>query len=102
MRDWWRPDEAFLNGRTRAQVEKVAMESGASRRMGRLKDYKKSGLVSAVAKHFARAGEADAAPSPETALARAWLPDAMRFGPDHPEPEPTPPVAAVEAPPLAA
>jgi ParB family chromosome partitioning protein len=100
MRDWWRPDAMFLNGRTREQLEAVAVESGANRRMGRLKDYKKSGLVTALAKHFVRP---EPQPGSDAALGRGWLPEAMSFGPDRPEPEPTPPCAQAQDPaPLAA
>ena len=103
MRDWWRPDAMFLNGRTREQLEAVAMESGAHRRMGRLKDYKKSGLVTALAKHFVRPADVEPRPGSDAALGRSWLPEAMSFGPDRPEPEPTPPCAQASAPaPLAA
>lgn len=103
MRDWWRPDAMFLNGRTREQLEAVAIESGANRRMGRLKDYKKSGLVAALAKHFVRPADVEPHPGSDATLARGWLPDAMSFGPDRPEPEPTPPCAQAQAPaPLAA
>ena len=86
MRDWWRPNETFLGGRTRDQLCAIAMESGATVNMARLSDYKKSDLVTALAKHFERTAEAgDDAPDWQI-KGRDWLPGAMRFGPE-PEPE---------------
>ena len=80
MRDHWRPDEAFLSRRRKDQLEAIARESGASVRMGRLKDYSKSQLVTALARHFHQCAEGDAALSAEqVAKGRDWLPDAMRF-----------------------
>ncbi|HYG91642.1 MAG TPA: ParB/RepB/Spo0J family partition protein [Azospirillum sp.] len=80
MRDWWRPDAAFLGGRTRDQLGAIAVESGASVTMARLSDYRKSELVAALAAHFERTAEA-ADDAPECQLkGRDWLPDAMRFG----------------------
>ncbi|HYD65129.1 ParB/RepB/Spo0J family partition protein [Azospirillum sp.] len=82
MRDWWRPDETFLGGRTRDQLGAIAVESGATAAMGRLADYKKTGLVTALAKHFERTAEApDDAPDWQI-RGRDWLPGAMRFGPE--------------------
>ncbi|HYH37995.1 MAG TPA: hypothetical protein VD860_07220, partial [Azospirillum sp.] len=82
MRDWWRPDETFLGGRTRDQLGAIAVESGATAAMGRLVDYRKAGLVTALAKHFERTAEApDDAPDWQI-RGRDWLPDAMRFAPE--------------------
>jgi ParB family chromosome partitioning protein len=84
MRDWWRPDETFLGGRTRDQLCAIAVESGATVTMARLSDYKKSGLVTALAAHFARTADAgDEAPDWQ-AKGRDWLPGAMRFSPGAP------------------
>ncbi|WP_114859757.1 ParB/RepB/Spo0J family partition protein [Azospirillum brasilense] len=80
MRDWWRPDETFLGGRTRDQLCAIAQESGATVTMARLSDYKKSGLVTALAKHFERTAEAGAEAPDWQVKGRDWLPDAMRFG----------------------
>ncbi|WP_431857782.1 ParB/RepB/Spo0J family partition protein [Azospirillum sp.] len=80
MRDWWRPDAAFLGGRTRDQLGAIAVESGASVSMARLSDYRKADLVAALAAHFARTAETgDGAPEGQV-KGRDWLPDAMRFG----------------------
>ena len=94
MRDWWRPDETFLGGRTRDQLCAIAQESGATVSMARLSDYKKSGLVTALAKHFERTAETGDEAQDWQVKGRDWLPDAMRFGlepdadtDDAPEPE---------------
>ncbi len=39
MRRHWRPDAAFLSKRRKDQLVEIAKESGASIRMGALKDY---------------------------------------------------------------
>jgi len=79
MRDHWRPDEAFLSRRRKDQLEDIAKESGASKRMGRLADYSKKQLVAALVKHFETSKDAgDDAPVHER-KGRDWLPDAMRF-----------------------
>ena len=45
-----------------------------------MKDYSKSQLASALARHFQRAAEDDATiPEELRKRANAWLPDAMRF-----------------------
>ncbi|PWC38381.1 hypothetical protein TSO221_27080 [Azospirillum sp. TSO22-1] len=82
MRDWWRPDETFLGGRTRDQICTIAMESGATVSMARLSDYKKSGLVTALAKHFERTADAGDDAQDWQIKGRDWLPSAMRFGPE--------------------
>ena len=86
MRAWWRPDETFLGRRTRDQLCAIAQESGATVSMAGLFDYKKSGLVTALAKHFERTAEAGDEARDWQIKGRDWLPDAMRFGPE-PEPE---------------
>lgn len=80
MRDYWTPDEAFLTRRRKDQLEAIAKESGAITRLGRMKDYSKSQLAAALARHFQRCAEDDATLSEELRKrANAWLPDAMRF-----------------------
>jgi ParB family chromosome partitioning protein len=54
MRRHWRPDAAFLSKRRKDQLVAIAKESGASIRMGALKDYSKATLVEALIKHFER------------------------------------------------
>jgi len=93
MRDSWVPDEAFLTRRRKDQLEAIAKESGAIARLGRMKDYSKTQLAAALARHFQRCAEGDATiPEEMRTLANAWLPDAMRFPAvtaeaDAPEPE---------------
>ncbi|WP_431859400.1 hypothetical protein [Azospirillum sp.] len=72
MRDWWRPDAAFLGGRTRDQLGASAMECCASVTMARLSDYRKSELVAALATHFERmARTGDDAPDGQLRARRA-------------------------------
>lgn len=93
MRDGWVPDEAFLTRRRKDQLEAVAKESGAIARLGRMKDYSKTQLAAALARHFQRCAEGDTTiPEEMRNRANAWLPDAMRFPAvtaeaDTPEPE---------------
>lgn len=79
MRGHWRPDEAFLSKRRKDQLVEIAKESGASIRMGALKDYSKATLVEALVKHFERTKAApDEAPDYDL-KGRDWLPGAMLF-----------------------
>jgi ParB family chromosome partitioning protein len=93
MRDSWVPDEAFLTRRRKDQLEAIAKESGAIARLGRMKDYSKTQLAAALARHFQRCAEGDTTiPEEMRNRANAWLPDAMRFPAvtaeaDAPEPE---------------
>lgn len=80
MRDGWVPDEAFLTRRRKDQLEAIAKESGAIARLGRMKDYGKTQLAAALARHFQRCAEGDTTiPEEMRNRANAWLPDAMRF-----------------------
>ncbi len=79
MREWWTPDDAFLAGIRRTELEQVAIESGASLRMGRLASTRKADLVRALAKHFERAADPDAELDEHDRKGREWLPGAMRF-----------------------
>ena len=93
MRDSWVPDEAFLSRRRKDQLEAIAKESGAIVRLGRMKDYSKTQLAAALARHFQRCAEGDTTiPEEMRDRANAWLPDAMHFPAvtaeaDTPEPE---------------
>jgi ParB family chromosome partitioning protein len=66
----WRPDEAFLSGRTTEQLVQIAHDSGASEVIGDTKGWKKAALVQALARYFERTDREGA---------MTWLPDAMRF-----------------------
>ena len=79
MRRHWRPDAAFLSKRRKDQLVAIAKESGASIRMGALKDYSKATLVEALVKQFERTKAApDDAPDYDL-KGRDWLPGAMLF-----------------------
>jgi len=68
MRQWWRPDAAYLKRRTKAQLLEIAQASGARDTLGST-PHTKAELVTALSTYFA--GETDAA--------RNWLPGAMHF-----------------------
>jgi len=70
MADYWRPDAVFLSKRTLEQLKDIARDSGALPHLGVLKDYKKKGLVAALARYFSQV---------ETPQAANWLPDALLF-----------------------
>jgi ParB family chromosome partitioning protein len=81
MRDHWCPDEAFLTRRRKDQLEAIAKETGAVTRLGALKDYNKTQLAAALARHFERCAADDKLIAADLkARANAWLPEAMRFG----------------------
>ena len=74
------PDAAFLSHLRREQLEAVALESGATHRLGKLKDLaKKDDLVQALARHFARTIDASAEADESDRKGRAWLPGLMAF-----------------------
>ena len=79
MRQWWTPDEAFLQGVRRAGLEQVAIESGASMRMGRLVSLRKADLVRSLARYFERTADPEAELDEHDQKGREWLPGAMRF-----------------------
>jgi ParB family chromosome partitioning protein len=69
MRQWWRPDAAFLTRRTKAQLIEMATDSGAAETLGPVAKYSKAELVSALRAYFAG----------DTEAARDWLPGVMQF-----------------------
>ena len=69
MRQWWRPDAAYLNRRTKAQLLEIAKDSGATDTLGSLAKHTKADLVNALCQYFAG----------ETETARNWLPGVMQF-----------------------
>ena len=85
MREWWMPDDAFLAGIRRAELEQVAIESGASLRLGRLASTRKADLVRALAKHFERTADPDAELDEHDQKGREWLPGTMRFPAEVPQ-----------------
>jgi ParB family chromosome partitioning protein len=79
MAQSWRPDEAFLSGRTTDQLVQLARDSGATEVIGDTKGWKKKDLVTALARYFQRTDREGAV---------SWLPDAMHFNiTEAPEPE---------------
>ena len=79
MRRWWVPDATFLSYLRRDRLEAIARASGATVRMGKLKDYTKKTLVEALAKHFERTADSSAVLSEADQRGRAWLPKIMSF-----------------------
>ncbi len=79
MRNWWTPDAEFLALMRKDQLELVALESGASLRMGKLKGYSKKDLVGALARHFERTADPAAMLDEHDQKGRTWLPGAMCF-----------------------
>jgi ParB family chromosome partitioning protein len=78
MRNHWRPDRSFFEKRTRDQLVSLAKECGFAEGRSCLASYKKSELVSGLAKFFADA-QSEADPSEAQEKARAWLPEIMLF-----------------------
>ena len=76
IRDWWTPDEAFLSLLKRDELERVAIDCGASLSMKPLISYKKKELVSHLAAYFARTAAGDVRDEHE-ARGAVWVPDAM-------------------------
>jgi ParB family chromosome partitioning protein len=69
MRQWWRPDAAYLTRRTKAQLIEMATDSGAVATLGPVAKSSKAELVNALSAYVA--GDIDAA--------RGWLPGVMQF-----------------------
>lgn len=78
-REWWTPDAEFLAHVRKDQLDVIAVESGASVRLGKLKDFSKKDLVAVLARQFERAARAGGEPEECDAKARQWLPGAMAF-----------------------
>jgi ParB family transcriptional regulator, chromosome partitioning protein len=80
MRGSWRPDRAFFERRTTAQLLDLAQECGCADLygIGRLRTYKKTELVGTLLRHFASAFEAQE-PSEAQRKARDSLPEVMLF-----------------------
>jgi ParB family transcriptional regulator, chromosome partitioning protein len=69
MRQWWRPNAAFLTRCTKAQLIEIAADSGAAETLGPVAKSSKAELVTALSTYFA--GDTDAA--------RDWLLGVMQF-----------------------
>jgi len=79
MRAWWTPDSEFLALLRKDQLETVAIESGASFRMAKLKSYGKKELVDALAQYFARTADREATLDEHDQRGQNWLPGVMKF-----------------------
>ena len=79
MRSWWTPDAEFLALLRKDQLEAVAIESGASLRMAKLKSYGKKELVDALAQYFARTADPAATLDEHDQKGRTWLLGTMKF-----------------------
>ena len=79
MRDGWTPDTEFLGLLRKEQLEALAIESGASLRMGKLKSYGKTELIEALAQYFRRTSDPHAELDEHDEKGRSWLPGIMCF-----------------------
>ena len=79
IRHWWTPDAEFLDLLRKDQLENVAIESGASLQMGKLKSYGKRELVDALAQYFARTANPAVDLDEHDQKGREWVPEAMTF-----------------------
>lgn len=79
MRQWWTPDEAFLSGLKRDQLAQVAVESGASLRLGKLNGMSKKELVEGLVRYFERTADPKAKLDEHDAKGREWLPGTLKF-----------------------
>jgi len=78
MRNYWRPDEAFLKRRNKEQLQKIIGEAGCTQKYGSAAGYKKKELVSSMAKHFQHVLTLEA-PNADELKATFWIPEAMQF-----------------------
>lgn len=79
MRDWWTPDAEFLALLRKYQLEAVAIESGASLRMAKLKSYGKKELVDALAQYFTRTADPAVTLDEHDQAGRGWCPAIMAY-----------------------
>jgi ParB family chromosome partitioning protein len=84
LRDWWTPDEAFLSLLKRDELERVAVDCGASLNLKPLISYKKKELVSLLVAYFARTANGECRDEHE-ARGAAWVHSALL---EASEPEP--------------
>ena len=78
MRGHWRPDEAFLGKRNREQLIAIARESGFAAGNESFANFKKSELVTSLARFFQNV-RAASEPTETQRKARDWLPGCMSF-----------------------
>jgi len=78
MRNYWRPDAAFLKRRNKNQLQKIILEAGCSEKFGKASSHKKKELVTELAEYLQDVLILEA-PSAEEQKAILWLPEAMQF-----------------------
>jgi ParB family transcriptional regulator, chromosome partitioning protein len=78
MRDWWTPNEDFLNRRNKAQLDAILQASGTKKRFGNLLQGKKGELVKKLAGYFKSLLTKNGLTDEEQA-SRNWLPEVMFF-----------------------
>jgi ParB family chromosome partitioning protein len=79
VRDWWTPDAEYLALMRKDQLDAVAIESGASLRLGKLKAFSKKDLVDGLARQFERTANGEVKLDEHDEKVRQWLPGAMSF-----------------------
>ena len=78
MRNYWRPDEAFLKRRNKVQLQQIVTDSGCFQKFGNVAGYKKKELVTSMSKHFQQVLTLES-PNAEELKATFWIPEAMAF-----------------------
>ena len=89
MRNYWRPDEAFLKRRNKVQLQQIVTDSGCFQKFGNVAGYKKKELVTSMSKHFQHVLTLES-PNADELKATFWIPEAMAFpaidpDADHPD-----------------
>lgn len=78
MRNYWRPDEAFLKRRNKVQLQQIVTDSGCFQKFGNVAGYKKKELVTSMSKHFQHVLTLES-PNADELKATFWIPEAMAF-----------------------
>ena len=78
MRNYWRPDEAFLKRRNKVQLQQIVTDAGCFQKFGNVAGYKKKELVTSMSKHFQQVLTLES-PNAEELKATFWIPEAMAF-----------------------
>lgn len=96
MRNYWRPDEAFLKRRNKLQLSSIIHEAGCSQKFGNGNGYKKKDLVDSMSKHFQHVLTLES-PTEDELKAQFWLPEAMQFPAIDPDATTEPDVEEIES-----
>lgn len=78
MRNYWRPDEAFLKRRNKVQLQQIVTDAGCFQKFGNVAGYKKKELVTSMSKHFQQVLTLES-PNADELKATFWIPEAMAF-----------------------